>query len=101
MPYAPYVSENGMYGRGKNGRTFLNPSARKWRTDLQLQVEQWVRDNGIVVRPGTPVIVNLTAHFPPRGGKGRGRKQDVFDYNKLPNDGIAKGLGIDDNVFVG
>jgi Holliday junction resolvase RusA-like endonuclease len=100
MPYTPYASENKMYGRDKKGRTFLRPEARAWRKALTEKVQAWLKNYDISFPEcGQVIQIHLTAHFPPRGGKGKGRKPDPPNFLKLPLDGISSALKIDDYSF--
>jgi len=94
MPFEPKVSVNSCYNKG-NPRYGKLPEVEKWLWLLKVKTREALGEQ--FGPPVNKVRLDITI----RRTKKRGRKPDVSNYRKLPQDVIASVLEVDDTVFYG
>jgi len=81
------LSVNHAYKRGRNGQTYLDPEAAKWKITLTSEVK-WAMPSG---RVSLPAFVRVSGRF-----RDKRSALDLDNLAKLVLDAVATALGVND-----
>jgi hypothetical protein len=97
MPYIPEISVNSAYNRG-DPKQGLKPEVDEWLILLKCKLNKELKAREVkALCQDAGVQLDIELKIPTK----RGRKPDVSNFRKIPQDLIASVLGVDDWIFSG